>query len=166
MPFQPSTRELVSVDNWYQLGNSSPTTTEVLFYTLLVELVLGTDREAFMGAVEAEKTPNTVPQDGEGEGVWRAPSTLTHYKGGGPVHWEGAVQLQQGRCPGYRQGIGNLPGTWEAGWGVALRQHPHLSIVPQERQAVGACSCWHKVQRSKESGRGASTDCHDDESQR
>ena len=81
MPFQPSTRELVSVDNWYQLGNSSPTTTEVLVYTLLVELVVGTDREAFMGAVEAEMTPNTVPQDGEGEGVWRAPSTLTHYKG-------------------------------------------------------------------------------------
>ena len=78
MPFQPSTRELVSVDNGYQLGNSSPTTTEVLVYTLLVELVVGPDREAFMGAVEAEMTPN---QDGEGEGVWRAPSTLTHYKG-------------------------------------------------------------------------------------
>ena len=62
MPFQPSTRELVSVDNWYQLGNSSPTTTEVLVYTLLVELVVGPDREAFMGAVEAEMTPN---QDGE-----------------------------------------------------------------------------------------------------
>lgn len=97
MPFQPSTRELVSVDNWYQLGNSSPTTTEVLVYTLLVELVVGPDREAFMGAVEAETTPNTVPQDGEGEG---------------------AVQLQ---C---RPGIGKLPRSWETERGVALGQPP------------------------------------------
>ena len=53
----------------------------MLFYTLLVELVLGPDREAFMGAVEAEMTPNTVPQDGEGEGVWRASKKLVHNYG-------------------------------------------------------------------------------------
>ena len=79
MPSQPCGSELVSVDNWYKTGNSAPTDTEVLLCTLLVEEVVGNDREAFMRAVEADMTANSVPQGG-GEGVWRASQTLTRHK--------------------------------------------------------------------------------------
>ena len=68
MPSQPPTKELVSVDNWYETVNSAPTTTEVLLYTLLIELVVGANREPFIRAFEAEMTPNTEPQGGGGGG--------------------------------------------------------------------------------------------------
>jgi len=107
MPFQPSTRELVSVDNWYQLGKSSPTTTEVLVYTLLVELVVGPDREAFMGAVEAEMTPNTVPQDHTTRVWWagalgrRCPTTARTLSRLSPRYWQTSQEMGDwtGCCP-------------------------------------------------------------------
>jgi hypothetical protein len=68
MPSQPSDNEPVSVDDWYHTKNSAPTTTEVLLCTLLIQLVVGNGREGFMGAVEAEMAPNSVPQGGGGGG--------------------------------------------------------------------------------------------------
>lgn len=162
MPSQSCGSELFSVDSWYKTGNSAPTDTEVLLCTLLIELVVGHDREAFMRAVEAEMTANRVPQGG-GEGVWRASKTFIHNKG------------VVGRCLGLAmsnyskdtvQPIAKLPRSWETGRGVALRKHPHLYIVPRGRQAAGACPCGHKVLSSKESRPSVSKDRHDDESQR
>ena len=61
MTSQPPGINPVSVDNWYQTKKSAPTPAEVLLCILLVELVGGNGREGFMGVVEAEMTPNSVP---------------------------------------------------------------------------------------------------------
>ena len=164
MPSQPSDNEPVSVDDWYHTKNSAPTTTEVLLCTLLIQLVVGNGREGFMGAVEAEMAPNSVPQGGGGRcGGHEDSSHAT--KVSEPVPGYGAVQLKQGCRPGDHQGIGKLPRYWKTGRGVAL-VNIHTYQRPQGRQAAGSCPCWHKVERSKVSRRGDSTDHHDDESQR
>ena len=127
MPSQPPTKELVSVDNWYETVNSAPTTTEVLLYTLLIELVVGADREPFIRAVEAEMTPNTVPQDGEGEGVWRAPSTLTHYKGvvGGCIG-KALSNYSKDAVQAVAQVLANFPGAGRLGVLPSANLHKYL----------------------------------------
>ena len=155
MPSQPPTKELVSVDNWYETVNSAPTTTEVLLYTLLIELVVGADREPFIRAraFEAEMTPNTEPQGGGGggEGIKKA---CTQPWDSGPVPGDGAVQLQQGRRPVCRQvlvnslGAGRLDGVlpsanlhkylWYHGEGKLLGPAPAGTKSKGQKRAVAA----------------------------
>jgi len=153
MPSQPPTKELVSVDNWYETVNSAPTTTEVLLYTLLIELVVGADREPFIRAFEAEMTPNTEPQGGGGgvEGIKKA---RTQPWDSGPVPGDGAVQLQQGHRPVCRQvlvnslGAGRLDGVlpsanlhkylWYHGEGKLLGPAPAGTKSKGQKRAVAA----------------------------
>lgn len=70
---------------WKAPPNSLPTNSELLAYTILLELTLESkpgERDTFMAAVNRHMKPPTDPLDGRGgeSTVWVAPLTLTNAK--------------------------------------------------------------------------------------